>query len=153
MDVFVKDDKGLRLPLSGTFSANPITMTAGYVAMLHFEADQVKQLNALADYARENVAAAIKSADVPACVTGTGSLFRIHLKLEAPKNYRDSYLSPARQKALGKMVSALYDNGIMMIHTASAVLSTAMEKTDIDQMCEAVQSALLQIKPILEENE
>jgi len=25
--------------------------------------------------------------------------------------------------------------------------------SDIDQMCEAVQSALLQIKPILEENE
>lgn len=149
MSVFVPGDKGLRLPLSGTFSANPVTMTAGYVAMSLFDEVSVSRLNRLADYARKGLTDVVKAADVPASVSGTGSLFRLHLKPEAPRSYREAYLSPTEKRALDALIAALYDRGIMMIHTASAALSTPMMTTEIDQLCDAMLSALNAVKPML----
>lgn len=148
MDVFVAGDKGLRLPHSGTFSANPVTMTAGRVAMEMFDEEAVTRLNELSDRARANIAEAIAVAGAPACVTGTGSLFRIHLKPNPPSNYRESYPSASEQAALSGFVDALYDAGIMPIHTGSGTLSTAMETAEIDRLAEAVLSALRAIEGI-----
>ncbi len=94
MSVFVRGEHGLRLPHSGTFSANPITMSAGLVAMEMFDKTAISKLNTLGDYARKGLSDAIKLADVPACVTGTGSLLRVHLKPDAPRNYREAYPLP-----------------------------------------------------------
>jgi len=149
MGVFEQDSQGLRLPLSGTFSANPVTMTAGYVAMSLFDEESVRRLNKLGGYARTNLAEVIKSADVPACVTGTGSLFRLHLKADAPGNYREAYMSAGEKLAMNRLILALYSDGIMMIHTASAALSTAMGNTEIDRLSDAMHGALLSIKGIL----
>ena len=41
MQVFTNSEQGVRLPHSGTFSANPVTMTAGLVAMRHFDQQAV----------------------------------------------------------------------------------------------------------------
>ena len=148
MGVFTSGEKGLRLPHSGTFSANPVTMTAGLIAMEHFDAQAVNKLNALGDYARASIKEAIKIADVPASVTGTGSLFRLHLKAEAPKNYRESYPTMQEKQALSSLINALYDDGIMMIHTAAAALSTPMGNAEIDQLSEAIAKALRSVKHI-----
>ncbi|WP_417624320.1 aspartate aminotransferase family protein [Paremcibacter congregatus] len=147
MEVFVNGS----LPHSGTFSANPITMTAGRVAMELFDAQAVTRLNTLGNYARANIAEAIKLADVPACVTGTGSLFRIHLKDKVPRNYRESHSSSTGKRALAAFVDALYDDGIMMIHTAAAALSTPMGNGEIDRLSEAVLKSLSSIKGLVEE--
>ena len=147
MEVFTNG----RLPHSGTFSANPVTMTAGRVAMETFDEQAVSRLNKLGYYARENIAEAIKIADLPACVTGTGSLFRIHLKAIAPKNYREAHLSAQESKALTAMINTLYDDGIMMIHTAAAALSTPMGNAEIDHLSEAVLNALRSVKGLLRE--
>ncbi|MBL4802172.1 MAG: aspartate aminotransferase family protein [Emcibacter sp.] len=145
MDVFVNG----RLPHSGTFSANPITMTAGRVAMEMFDADAVARLNKLGEYVRSSLLEVIKIADAPACVTGTGSLFRIHLKAEAPKNYREAHPSDTEKKALSALIDALYDNGIMMIHTGAMALSTPMWHDEIDQLSEALLKSLGSIKHLL----
>lgn len=149
MNVFVKGEKGLRLPHSGTFSANPVTMTAGLVALEHFDEEAVFRLNALGDYARAQLSESISRAGVPACVTGTGSLFRLHLKPEPPKNYREAHLSAQESKALSALIDALYDNGIMMIHTCTAALSTPMGRAEIDQLAEAMLKSLGSIKDLL----
>jgi len=150
MDVFVRGEKGLRLPHSGTFSANPVTMTAGLAAMEAFDEAAVVRLNKLGEYARNGLTQAITLADVPASVTGTGSLLRIHLKAEAPGNYRQAHLLPAEQKALSAFIETLYNEGIMMIHTGAAALSTPMGNAEIDRLCEAVHKALLPVKGLLE---
>ena len=151
MEVFERRDGALRMPLSGTFSANPVTMTAGYVAMTHFDRDAVRRLNQLGDRAREGLRQAITHSGVSACVTGTGSLLRIHLRSEPPRNYRESFLSPEGKQAMNALVSRLYGQGVMMIHTGSAVLSTAMGQAEIDRLCESVQSALMTVRPLLDE--
>ncbi len=87
MGVFTKGERGLLLPHSGTFSANPVTMTAGLVAMELFDRDAVSKINKLGDYTRASLKDVIKTADIPGSVTGAGSLFRIHFKENAPTNH------------------------------------------------------------------
>ena len=69
----------LPFPFSGTFSANPVTMTAGRVAMELFDREAVDRLNQLGDYSRLKISEAIESVGANACVTGAGSMFRVHL--------------------------------------------------------------------------
>ena len=124
----------LPFPFSGTFSANPITMTAGLVAMELFDANAVTKLNHLGDYARNKITEAIKSCGVEACVTGKGSMFRVHLKLEAPAEYRSAYQDSTEVAQIAFLVNYLYDHGFMMINTCSAALSTVLSEVEIDQM-------------------
>lgn len=149
MDVFVSGEKGLRLPHSGTFSANPVTMMAGRIAMEHFDEDAVARLNRLGDYARSRLVEAIKVADVPASVTGAGSLLRLHLKDQAPRNYREAHLEEDERRALSALIDALYDDGVMLFHTGGAALSTVMGENEIDRLAEAVLTSLRSVKGIL----
>ncbi|RNJ41796.1 aspartate aminotransferase family protein [Mesorhizobium erdmanii] len=136
-------------PLSGTFSANPITMIAGHTAMKLYDREAVDRLNALGDRARGSIGEAIKTADVPACVTGRGSMFRIHLSADAPENYRQAYLSPEKAALLSSFVGHLFDGGLLMVETGTGFLSTAMSEHDIDDMAAVVLIALRRMKPHL----
>ena len=136
-------------PHYGTFSANPITMTAGSIAMSLFNEAAVLELNALADKVRAGLAEAIKIADVPACVTGRGSMFRIHLKQFAPTNYRDAYVGPDEQKCLSSLLDHFFDNGLIMVETCSGLLSTPMTQTEVDHLCQVSLEGLRKIKPML----
>ncbi|ESY09259.1 MULTISPECIES: aspartate aminotransferase family protein [unclassified Mesorhizobium] len=136
-------------PLSGTFSANPITMIAGHTAMKLYDREAVDRLNALGDRARGSIGEAIKTADVPACVTGRGSMFRIHLSADAPENYRQAYLSPEKAALLSTFVGHLFDGGLLMVETGTGFLSTAMSEDDTDDMAAVVLIALRKMKPHL----
>ncbi|SJM30291.1 aspartate aminotransferase family protein [Mesorhizobium delmotii] len=136
-------------PLYGTFSANPVTMIAGHTAMELYDREAVDRLNALGDRARSLIGEAIRTADVPACVTGRGSMFRIHLSAEGPENYRQAYLSPDRAALLSKFVGHLFEGGLLVVETGTGFLSTAMSEQDVDDMAALVLDALRKIKPCL----
>jgi len=142
MAVFAGGAAGLRLPHSGTFSANPITMTAGLAAMQRFDAGAVERLNALGHAARSRIAEAIRIARAAASVTGAGSLFRIHMKPEPPTDYRAAFPTPVEKAALGRFVDGLLDAGVLIIGTAMGVLSTPMGEAEIDRLAEAVLASL-----------
>jgi glutamate-1-semialdehyde 2,1-aminomutase len=142
MAVFATGERGLRLPQSGTFSANPITMTAGLVAMQHFDGVAVARLNGLGELARSGISAAIGASSVPACVTGTGSMFRIHLKAEPPRNYRDAFEDAPGRKRLARFVDGMLDEGIMLTNTGTGMLSTVMAQPQIDRLSQAVLTSL-----------
>ena len=78
MSVLDPTQKILKHPHSGTFSANPISTTAGYVAMDMFNRESVERLNNLTNIAKKQINESIKIADISACITGVGSMFRIH---------------------------------------------------------------------------
>jgi glutamate-1-semialdehyde 2,1-aminomutase len=142
MAVFAAGANGLRLPQSGTFSANPITMTAGLAAMRHFGADSVVRLNRLGDLARASISEAIAISAAPACVTGTGSMFRVHLQAKAPRNYREAFVDPRGKKQLARFVDGMFDAGIMLTNTGMGMLSTVMVQAQIDQLADGVLTSL-----------
>lgn len=142
----------LPFPHSGTFSANPISTTAGRVAMELFDKESVLSLNQLGDYARKHIAEVIESVGVPACVTGDGSFFRIHLKPNPPRDFRTCYAPPSEAQTLKRLVDHLYERGMIMINTCSGTLSTPMKETEIDRLAEAVRTGLIEIKSELQDD-
>lgn len=146
MKVLDPTEPTVLLPHSGTFSANPITMIAGITAMKAFDEQAVQQLNRLASYAREQITQAIADVGIKACVTGAGSMFRVHLKEKPPQNYREAYVDKAQSVLLTKLLNHLFEQGIMMINTCSATLSTAMTKTEIDRLVASLKEGFEMLK-------
>src|SRR5262249_44710596 len=72
------------LPQGGTFSANPLSMTAGLAAMRHLDHSAFAHLESLGSVIRDGLARAIAKRDAPLCVTGAASLFRIHPMAQIP---------------------------------------------------------------------
>ncbi len=146
MEVFAPGAGGPRLPQSGTFSANPLTLTAGAAAIELYDAEAVARLNRLGHEARSRIREAIAIAGAAASVTGTGSMFRVHMRAEPPADYRSSYPTPAGTRALKQFIDGLYDAGIVAIHTGAGALSTPMGEAEIDRLAEAVLSSLRKVE-------
>jgi len=137
MDVMNPLADQVLFPHSGTFSANPITTTAGLVAMEMFDSTAIARLNALADRAMMGIADAIRETGAKACVTGGGSMFRVHMKEQPPRNFREAFLSPEENRRLKVMLDHLFAEGFVMINTCSATLSTPMTEVEIDALVSA----------------
>jgi glutamate-1-semialdehyde 2,1-aminomutase len=145
MDVMNPLADTVLFPHSGTFSANPITMTAGLVAMEMFDGSAVEHVNSLAARAVEGIEKAIVEAGASACVTGGGSMFRVHMKATAPSNYREAFLTPDESRRLNLLLDHLFDAGFMMINTCSAATSTAMGTEEIDALVSAMAEGLAKV--------
>lgn len=131
-------------PHSGTFSANPVTMTAGLAAMELYDAAAVASLNSLGERAVAGLREAISAAGFPVSVTGRGSLFRIHLKEEAPHDYRSGYMSPEDRRRLGVLVDSLFDEGLVIMSSGTAAMSTPMGLEEVERLVAGVARGLEQ---------
>ncbi len=132
-------------PHSGTFSANPVTMTAGLVAMEMFDQAAVQRVNALAQRAIRGIEDAIRTTGFRACVTGGGSMFRLHLKDRPPMNYREAFATPEESRQLKLLLDHLFEAGFMMINTCSATMSTPMGDAEIDSLVAAMKSGFVKV--------
>ncbi len=151
MSVFDIHRNLILYPHAGTFSANPITMTAGFVAMQLFDEVGVMKINEMADRAKFQVNEAIKLAGVPVSLTGAGSMFRIHLKPRAPETYREAY-QPQNEKAIIKelMDYMYYKENILMINTCSCMFSTVTRQKEIDKLTDGLLRGFKILKPKIE---
>jgi glutamate-1-semialdehyde 2,1-aminomutase len=138
MDVMNPLADKVLFPHSGTFSANPVTMVAGLTAMELFDEQAVIRVNALAARAIRGIEAGIAATGIKACVTGDGSMFRVHFKEHAPLNYRQAFMTPAEHGQLETVLDHLHDEGLIMINTCSATISTPMGESEIDTLVAAL---------------
>jgi glutamate-1-semialdehyde 2,1-aminomutase len=139
MDVMNPLTTNVLFPHSGTFSANPVTMTAGLATMELYDEAHVARLNALARRAIHGIEDAIRRTGFRACVTGGGSMFRIHFKASPPHDYREAFATPEESVLLKGMLEHLFEEGFLMINTCSAALSTPMGEAEIDALVAAVE--------------
>lgn len=146
MSVMNPNASPVLFPHSGTFSANPVTMTAGRTAMKLYDRAAVDELNRLGETARQQLSEAIDIAGVPACVTGAGSMFRIIMKATPPENYRSAFASKEETARLQAFLDYVTANGILLIGTATGMLSTAMGQAEIDRLCEVSLDGLRRMK-------
>ncbi|MFN3872793.1 MAG: aspartate aminotransferase family protein [Ignavibacterium sp.] len=134
-------------PHSGTFSANPITMTAGYTAMKLFDKEAVTNLNALTEQAIKQIKEAIKIADVPVSITGAGSMFRIHLRQTPPKTYREAYQTKEVQEVLKNLLDYLYNiEKLLLVNTCTCMFSTAITQKEVDILSQAFLNAFKDLR-------
>jgi glutamate-1-semialdehyde 2,1-aminomutase len=129
-------------PSSGTFTANPVTMSAGLATMELMTPEAYTALDALGEHARRVAARAFQAAGASGQVTGVGGMFAIHLHERPITDYRSSYPvgdEAARGKALHL---ALLEAGFIMSPKISAFMSTAMTTDDIDRYGAALEAVL-----------
>ena len=150
MQVLDPSDKSFGFALSGTFSANPISMTAGKLAMEMFDRDAVTKVNQMTQVAINQVYDAAKIADIPLSITGSGSMFKVHFRDTPPVTYRDVYEDEDTKKINNIFLHHLYREGVILIYSCSTVLSTVITQKEVDVLSEAMLSAFRELKPHLE---
>jgi len=138
MDVMNPLTKPLLFPHAGTFSANPVTMIAGLTAMELYGRAEVERVNRLAERAMDGIKAVIEATGVTACVSGGGSMFRVHLKQDLPRNYRETYADPEEVGRLTQLIEHLLSEGFLLINTCSGAISTAMTEAEVDALVAAM---------------
>jgi len=147
MAVMDPNESPLRLPHSGTFSANPITMTAGYVAMQDFDEKALHKLNALTAKAISQIKEAIKVADIPMSISGTGSMFRLHPRNTTPKSYREAYQTAKEKVVMTKILDHLfYKENIIMVNTGTCMFSTVITQKEVDQLSQGMLNAFKAVR-------
>ncbi|WP_375002008.1 aminotransferase class III-fold pyridoxal phosphate-dependent enzyme [Aeromicrobium sp. CTD01-1L150] len=107
----------------GTFSANPISMVAGRVALEHFSGPRIDELNRQGDALMEGLLAAGISA------TGQGSLVRLREQVDLSELWWD-----------------LYQRGVLVGTNGLLALSTPMVPDDIDTVLAAVCASIRSLK-------
>lgn len=151
MKVLDPRESRLLFPHSGTFSANPITMTAGRLAMELFGREAVNSLNALTRIAVSQIEDAGRTADIPVSLTGDGSMFRIHFRETPPSRYREAYQPKEETAILKEFLDYMHEEQhIMMINTGTCMLSTAITQNEVDRLSQAMLDGFRHIKPKLD---
>lgn len=131
MSVFAAQNGKARVPQGGTFSANPVSMVAGKIAMDAMTEPAFERLEQMGNLVREGLRSRIADHGADFCVTGAASLFRIHAKKTAPASYRESIHTTAEDNVLKSMRRHFVDNGIILPHGAAASISTPMTEDDM----------------------
>lgn len=145
MDLMDPSGDRYLFPHSGTFSANPVSMVAGHAAMRDFDDAAVTRLNALTERARKGIEQAARDTGARACVTGFGSILRVHMKERAPRNFREAFLTPEEGARLKTMLDHLFESGFVMINTCTAMMSTPMTEVEIDALVEGCEGGFRRI--------
>lgn len=148
MDVMNPLAEKVLFPHSGTFSANPITMVAGLTSMQLFDEAAVQRLNTLTERTVTGLEAAIERTGIAACVTGGGSMFRVHFKEHAPRNYRETYATAEENRLVNLQLDHMFQSGYMMINTCAGVLSTPMGETEVDAFVDAMEEGFRKLRAI-----
>lgn len=141
MAVFDNSDSDAPLPQGGTFSANPLSMVAGIASMKALDPAAFERLERLGEEVWARLSAAIEARGLPAVVTGSGSLFRVHFKARPPRTYREFWPAPFEVKLLRQMARSMLARGVIMPPTSCSSLSTAMTEADIDVFVSAFCAA------------
>ncbi len=131
-----------RVLSGGTFSANPLTMVAGLAAMRLYTRAEVDRLNALGAQLRERMDALFQRRGEPMCAGGDGSLTRLLMMSEPPKDYRHFATASGPAKRLATIHARLLDEGVIITRGGTVCLSTAMGEAEIVAFMTALERAL-----------
>ena len=117
----------------GTFSGNPITMTAGLATLKILEDGKVTtRLNRLGDKIRTTIQQVFDKHGIDVQMVGAGSIFNTHF---AKEPIRDAFAAfRADKKKLFNYNMALMTNGVFFLPTHAQALSTAHSKADIEKL-------------------
>jgi glutamate-1-semialdehyde 2,1-aminomutase len=117
----------------GTFTANPITMTAGMATLKILEDGQlIDKLNKLGQRIRDRLGETFETNGIAVQVTGAGSLFNVHF---TKKLVKDAVIASEadRNRLLDYHLNLIAD-GVFVLPTHNAALSTAHSEQDIEKL-------------------
>jgi glutamate-1-semialdehyde 2,1-aminomutase len=144
-DPVARVDKETRCAIGGgTFSANPMTMTAGLMTLDFLKRNKrqvYRKIDRLGGMARKGLTDLFADSGIPCQVTGVGSIFSTHFGTTAILNASD--VAKSNRDLLRKYHLALMANyGIFFLPTKMAALSFAHEERDIQKLLDATENII-----------
>jgi glutamate-1-semialdehyde 2,1-aminomutase len=130
----------------GTYSANPLTMAAGFAAMEQLTSEVFARLDALGERLRTKANAVFAEYDEKAQLTGDGSLFRIIMTDSPITNYRASREGAAQVERLSQLHLNLLDEGFIVSSSGLGSLSTPMGDAEVDAFVDGLKRAVRRLK-------
>ena len=122
----------------GTFNGNPITMTAGAVAVEELTAERIGRMADQAERLGEALLDAARKFGLPLALTRAGSLMNLHRP--------DRSGSPLERRGTGGLMSLLHlaalNRGVFMAPRGLIVLSTVMSDAVISDVADRMKAAM-----------
>ena len=134
------------LPWSGTFTANPVSMTAGRVTLETLTEDAIKYINDLGAQVRQGLTRAFEAVGYPGQVTGVGSMFKIMAHDRPVFDFRSQKHTEEESAVLLELQRLLVGKDYHVAGTGMGFLSTPMVAEEMDNFCNAVEDCLRKIK-------
>ena len=134
----VTDPRQMKLSASGTFNGNPVTTTAGTVAVRELTAERIATMAELAGRLRAGIEAAAARVGLPITIRQAGSLLNVFLSAEAPR----AALLREDQALIEKFHLAGMNHGLYFASRGMVVLSTVMTEALIDDAIDRFAAAL-----------
>lgn len=129
----------------GTYSANPLTMAAGYAALEQLTPSVYDRLDELGERLRRQANAVFAEAGEAAQLTGDGSLFRIMFTSAPIRDYRSSREAAAQVERLGLLHLNLLDEGFIVSSSGLGCLSTPMGEAEVDRFVAGLRRAVAKL--------
>ena len=144
MALYDPSEGGAVIGHAGTFNANPMTMVAGEITVNHLTPEVYKRFDRLGEMLREKLRAVFGELDVPAQVTGVGSLFGIHFTSDEITDYRSVIRGDRQMKKA--LFTGLLNEGILLQTGAAGALNTLTTEEDVDTLVNATRTVTQRIR-------
>ena len=132
----------------GTFSANPMTMTAGLATLNYLKENKhqvYSKIDRLGGMARKGLAKLFGESEIQCEVTGAGSMFLTHFNKGAIMDATD--VAKSNRELLKRYHLALMANhGIFFLPAKMAALSFAHEESDVEKLLDATEKIIIESK-------
>lgn len=137
-------DPELKIFQSGTFTGNPIAMTAGLACLTELEKKDYGYIDNLGEKMRAGLREIARSERVEMQITGMCSVFMPHFTSEPIRNNRDKIKGDAakqREFCLGMIV-----NGVYLPPMHAGAICFAHSEEDVDQVLNIAEKVLKAMK-------
>lgn len=140
-DPVSRKDKDVRCAIGGgTFSANPVTMSAGLATLNYLRKNKniYSKIDRFGETARKGLSKIFAESKIPCQVTGLGSIFLTHFRKETVHDASD--VATSDREMLAKYHLALMaDHGIFFLPTKMGAFSYAHEDIDVKRLLAATE--------------
>jgi glutamate-1-semialdehyde 2,1-aminomutase len=145
-DPVLMKEKQLRCAIGGgTFSANPLSMTAGLATLTHLKDNKIKvyeKLDRLGNLTRNGLTKIFSEAKIDAQITGAASLFLMHFLDDTSKKITNATdVAMSNNDLLRKYHTALMAYyGIFFLPLKMGTFSDSHDENDVKKLLSATRS-------------
>lgn len=139
-DVYNARSGGPALYQGGTFTGNALSIRAGLATMRKLDAHAIAALNVKGELLRRRLTTATADSPIPLTVSGTGSLFNLHVGIERAQTFRD--VRGVDAAAQHSLFLALLNHRVIVAPRGMGCVSTCATEEDIDFFVTAVTASL-----------
>ncbi len=140
------DPADMKVFHTGTFNANPVTMTAGVVSVRELTADRIAAMETLCGVLKEGLVGAAEKTGLPLSINHFGSCLNLYFSETAPES------SIVRED--GEIVSrfhlAAMNRGLFLAPRGMIALSTVTTRQHIDEALERAEAAMRDVAAEME---